>query len=467
MSDGNQSEHVNQCETVVRELECNTRTEENDGTAIFNKEFLLASSYDETKLTSCQQICTKEKDSVSKNVLQENRYFVHSFLLSIHSQFFRSLFARSGMKETKQEEIEINIQENESKVFKTLLISMYNQNVLDNFSISEIQIITEIADRYCCDFVTERCLCLMNELLNEDISSLNECMKVVCRLDGRGRFQKNVNKLREQCRKKLFKSFNPLGSKNPDSQVCFIRLNQLTLKEVFHLQELEVDSENSVLSCIIIWATRNNPSALELEELLHLVDAENLSSNYLNDVITSHHPLLSFVPSYNEWFADALRYHSFPKMRRLSTKSETLIGRVYSTRCESFVVKLKERQNDGMENLMQIYEFSDETLLCKGYLINFTIFFAKDRNISMKLSVPNILGVNNEIFFRADFSVSLHSGNLSERDVKVPLFFVKKNVLFTEIEQFEELIHLKRVSVERMQEGFSSGFYAMFRINIH
>ncbi len=96
---------------------------------------------------------TADQDEMRK----ENKYFVHSFLLSLHSDYFRLLFVKSGMKETSQKEVKITIGEGESCSFKKFLEAMYSADSLDDLERSEIFQIMALADRYCCNFLIEKC----------------------------------------------------------------------------------------------------------------------------------------------------------------------------------------------------------------------------------------------------------------------------------------------------------------------
>ena len=178
--------------------------------AIYHDESLRQSvESDQEHSPSAQSEETNNSDSPQ---LSKDTYFVHSFLLSLHSTFFRSLFVSSGMKETTQNTVHLCIETGEALMFRKLLKIMYSSDAVQELSPLELLKIVILADRYCCDLVVDKCIVeISKEKMN--VKDLNHAMEIVFFLKKRDVFKKHVHILEDNCLVILLETFSPLEQK--------------------------------------------------------------------------------------------------------------------------------------------------------------------------------------------------------------------------------------------------------------
>ncbi len=411
-------------------------------------------------LSSTSTTTSKEIDA------NENRYFVHSFLLSLYSDHFRCLFARSGLKEKREREVKIVVGQGESILFKKFLEAMYSLDTLESVPTCEIFGVMRLSERYCCDLIIEKCLeCLATVEVNT-AEDLNHGLQAVSSLAERAKFQQSVNSLKKQWTEKLISVYSPLEEKFNTTFEPFLVLNVFTLVEILSSPNLEVESENSVLSCIILWAEANKPNALMLEKLLKCVNIQCLSSNYLNDVITPKHHILSKTSYFCEWFVRALQYQSFPESRR-DKKDADKYQRMYvnpGINRKFLTLRLTSDQAKSETGYAwRLYNKSDY-FICKGYIFAFQVGISGS-NAALRLYFHSLIGVDDEVFLSANFKFILDSSK-SVKELKPespPLLFMDKKLMFTSREETGKFITLGNIPANRMKEVYKE-LYAHLRI---
>lgn len=248
---------------------------------------------------------------------------------------------------------------------------------------------------------------------------------------------------------------------------CFCHLSLLSFLALLSSPELEVESENSVLACILMWLKYNNTNAVTIQKLMSLVHKEGLCSNFLADVVTSNHPILSRMPTFSAWFIDALRYQSFQNARKTSLGKKTSFRKVLNSNITRFFVCQLKKTEDFKESgrCFKIYTMDKSVFLSNGYFIKMLIYFGQDGDVFLKMFIPNLLGEKGEIFLKGDFWLSMHLGDASlrESEVQPQFLFVQKNILSTTVEEAQQLIHLKRVPMDKIHN--TNSVYAKLRIS--
>ncbi len=369
------------------------------------------------------------------------------------------------MKETNEKEIQIMISDGESLYFKALLEAMYSPDSLKSLPISHIVRILGLADRYCCDLVIGKCLDQLTKTKIKSVNDLNMRHLAVIPFIRQGKFQEGVKKFRGKCTEWLLDMFTRLEKKLCHSyyQESFMQLNIFALKELLTAKDLEVQSENSVLSCILMWAAVHRPSTSVLERLLKLIDIHSLTSNYLCDIVTSKNEVLHDVPSFKDWFIKAVSYHSFSSSRKAVIPS---LGRrriVDHNRCMSFTTTLGRKNNDSLDEDCTHFHTNGSTLLCNGYLISYTISIrSDDGTVFFMLDVPQ-LEKDDEIFFEADYHFNLHCKSAKQ----APLLTVKKHVVHSGLWKSRDSDFIGNILPENYQATITNPLYGKLKIFIH
>ena len=399
-------------------------------------------------------------------VVNVTKLCVHSFLLCLHSKFFKSLLCSSGMKETREREVEIHLREGESKIFEKLIQAIYDPNVLLILSREDLFSMLQISDQFCCDMVTNKCVQKLNEI---EVNSVEACNQVLGSLIALQRTTALLtDKLRGvplQCREYLLETFSPLEEKLSSPYVLkqFLELKFVSFQLLMSRKNLVVPTENSILAAVILWARHNNPSISMMEGLLKIIRYEQLSSNYIHDVITPFHPSFILVPSFSQWFLKAIKYHSFSEKRKLAT-SQTLPARRISKTVELRRLTLEFSQETTIrEGHCRVYNFKEDVIhFWNGYHCQFEFYFRDDGHVFVKLLIPNIR--DSEIYFEAEVRFALYyqgSRLYSILDTAKTVCFQRRNGISS------RLIDVGSLTQEVLQFGFQRNFDLEYSLHIY
>ncbi|XP_031563053.1 BTB/POZ domain-containing protein POB1-like [Actinia tenebrosa] len=248
------------------------------------------------------------QQDVDSCVVCEHEIYVHSFWLALNSPYFRGLFFSSGMKETKDKKVVMNVSESMSSMFLVLIESLYRPEVVSNKSVDELLILMRLAHVYDTESTLKACERLLESAdLSIEIcdSALN--MREHERLPEMDDFNK-------RCQRFLVDSFSPLDYQWTREE--FFSLSAKALQSVLSSDELCVSMENTVFLALMRWAEVNDTYGDALESLLELVRFKAMTINYLHDIVTSKHPIAATVAKFPQMFEEAVFFRAFSKERQ-------------------------------------------------------------------------------------------------------------------------------------------------------
>ena len=82
--------------------------------------------------------------------------YVHSVILAAKSDYFACLFSTSGMKETKQQKVKVEVRKGETENMLILLHCFYNKNFINQHSLQTVLNVCPLAMRYCYDGLIDK-----------------------------------------------------------------------------------------------------------------------------------------------------------------------------------------------------------------------------------------------------------------------------------------------------------------------
>ncbi|EDO31093.1 predicted protein [Nematostella vectensis] len=245
---------------------------------------------------------------VPESVVREYEIHVHSFWLALNSSYFRGLFFSSGMKETRNKKVSINVTEDMSAMFMILIESLYRPDVVINKSVDDLLILMRLSLIYDADSTLKCC----QRLLSTAELSIPICDKAL-NMQEHERLSE-MDEFIKRCEQHLVEAFSPLDYQWTREE--FFSLSATALKSVLGSNELCVSSENTVFLALMRWAEMNEVLDEGLEPLLNHVCFKAMTINYLHDVVTSAHPIASTVEKFPLLFEEAVFFHAFSKERQ-------------------------------------------------------------------------------------------------------------------------------------------------------
>ena len=243
---------------------------------------------------------------------------VHSLVLSLNSLYFKNLLAASGMRETFERDITIQVNSGEGKFLKILINAFYDQSVLTSLKTFDLLHVLEVADHFSCEVFIKKCVELLK---GATIKSLTECNEMVQHI---GKLERRISLLggkyedmKECCIRFMTVTFCPLEN-NQDEHDHFYELSFKALLLFLRSHRPITWNEASLLMFISNWLdyddSRQKPEIIGT--LLLECNYTSISSEFLYDVITPNHALFSIWPDFKTWFLDVVSYHSFSKKRQ-------------------------------------------------------------------------------------------------------------------------------------------------------
>lgn len=262
-------------------------------------------------------------DIIEKRVLKETTVYVHSVILAAKSDYFACLFSTSGMKETKQQKVKVEVRKGETDNMLILLHCFYNKNFINSHSLQTVLNVCPLAMRYCYDGLIDKCLDVFRiraETLTE-VDDVNQISSMVTKI------QSELHQHKDKCIKVmktfgpfLINTFYPLDvclEKNPQ------KFFQLTLNSMYLLMDPHVqgrfnsDHGNLFVYAITRWLKSHthmlqNPTQkaeiiLFIENLLCGINTNDLTGDFLTNIMTYEHCPFAIWPGYKEWYIKALQ----------------------------------------------------------------------------------------------------------------------------------------------------------------
>ncbi|CAB4032369.1 BTB POZ domain-containing POB1 [Paramuricea clavata] len=248
---------------------------------------------------------------IPERLLRQHKIYVHSFWLSIHSSYFRSLFHSSGMKENQEKQVHMKISELEENAHLVLIEAIYRDDVLGDKTADEQLAVLELASKYDLKFVFKKCKYILqtNPIPFEISTKIMHVINVKHNMN-------DVGDLVEILQPILVKEFSPLDENWQSDK--FTSLSEVCLEYVLSSDDLIVASENTVFHALMYWMEQNDVDPASLEEtndLLAVVRYKLVAIDYLYNVIKNH-PIASKMPKFSEFYHGGLTYHALPSEQK-------------------------------------------------------------------------------------------------------------------------------------------------------
>ena len=263
------------------------------------------------------------EEVVEKHTIKETKVFVHSVILAAKSNFFRCLLSTSGMRETKEKEVKIEVQKGETEKMMILLHCFYNKNVISTHSLQTVFCVCSLAMKYCFDSLIDKCLDIFRaraETLIE-VDDVNQIAFMVSKIQCELLQHKDkCLKVMEMCCPFLIKSFYPLDECLEKSPVKFF---QLHLNSMYLFLDENIQSEfNSQHGNLFVYSIQRWLKAhsalfgdgkfraeviVFIEKLLAAVNINDMTGDFLTNVMTCDHSPFNIWPGYKDWYIEALQ----------------------------------------------------------------------------------------------------------------------------------------------------------------
>ena len=244
---------------------------------------------------------------------------VHSLILCINSPYFKTLISDSGMKETKQRDIVVKVNNGEGKYLQLLINSFYDQEILKFMEPLDLLKVLEIADRFLCDVFIKRGLTILKKLNIKSVEQCNMILDHVLAFQSLGSLSttETYTSMKQFCSKFLAESFSPLESRL-DKHEVFETMTYDSLVLLLQSGRQILWSENSLIYFVVNWlaADEERQSEENIKVILGECRHEHMSVEFLRDVLSPNHSILSKWDGYISWFIDALSYHAFSQKSR-------------------------------------------------------------------------------------------------------------------------------------------------------
>jgi len=257
-----------------------------------------------------------------QNVIRDAYSFfpVHTLILSINSSYFKTVNSITGMRESSQNYIEVKVNKGEGKFVELLINAFYDQDILKTLGVLELLKVLELGNRFLCNTLIGCGLKLLESL---DIKTIEECDQVIEQIKV---FQCSTllkdcyTFTRKLCGKYLAKYFKFVD--------CYIAkhdtFNALSFDSVLLLitqdDQKFVWHENNIIYFITNWLAVDEvrQTVDNIQKLLHQVRYEYMTVEYFKDVLLINHPILSKWSGYNQWYVDAILFHSLSAEEKTS-----------------------------------------------------------------------------------------------------------------------------------------------------
>ena len=320
VEEANDTEVTNKDETVLNEdVETNQNTsngnkvknqhkseitnDDNDATPSLNDK---EQSENSNEISSESNEATSYPTSEGQTIRQ-HKFYIHGTWLAIQSSYFRSLFF-SGIKESRAQEVHVQISESEEQAHLMLLEAMYKIDMLDNAHVDELLEVLRLSHKYDAKFVFKKC----KNCLEAAVASIEIFEKIMCFIAVDSTIT-DVKDLVKNLLYYLVKEFSPLDKTWQTTR--FENLSETTLKYLLSSDELVAKSENTIFHALMHWIEQrgidNVLQSQELPSLLSLVRFELMPIDYLYNIV-QHNSVAKKLPDFNDHFIRGISYHALP-----------------------------------------------------------------------------------------------------------------------------------------------------------
>ncbi|XP_047130287.1 uncharacterized protein LOC105848048 isoform X1 [Hydra vulgaris] len=364
--------------------------------------------------TECSLKPSKIEQPKSKRIIKETKVYVHSVILAAKSEFFKLLLSTSGMKETKEKDVRIEVDKDETENMMILLHCFYNKKTLDEHKLGTIFRVCSLAMKYCFDGLIDKCLDIYRlraESSITDVEDINQIASMVSKIQTELQQHKDkCLKVMKSCWPLLLKSFYPLDECLEKTPLKFF---QLHLQSMYWFLEPNVQARfNNDHGNLFVYAMQRwlkahasflsnevfkNEIILFVEKLLNTVKLTDLTGDFLTNVMTYELSPFNIWPGYKNWYIKALqtfvyRYHS--NGSTINEKPFPIIKRVRN-------LKFIRREN----NTTDIFALRTPVIL-NGFEIGIYFRLGDDRRMYVICKCKNI-SINRAGFDKCSLTFNL------------------------------------------------------------
>ena len=357
-----------------------------------------------------EAIPLKRTYTLETKVLRETRVYVHSIILAAKSEFFRCLFSTSGMKETNQQEVKLEVGRNETETMLTMLRCFYNRNHINTQTLESVVSVCYMAMKYCFDGLIDRTLDVFAARAGQ-INDVDELNRINIAVD---RINTDYSQHREKCKLvhskfhefvvNTFHKLDEILEASP-CKLFEVRLEAMSLfLDPLVRQHFCNDKRgfgNLFLYAMQRWV-RNHVSKNNLnlndeasiqkkkdtikfvEKLLKSVSLTHVTSDFLTNVLNHEICVFDIWPGYKEWYIRALQHHIHEK------GSRNTVAKNYS-----LLARKKELRYTRQEKMADIFSMSP--VILNGFEIGIYLRIREDRKVHMLCKCKNF--VQNRIGF--------------------------------------------------------------------
>lgn len=289
---------------------------------------------------------------------QQNVVKIHvsGLLLAAKSRFFRSLFA-SGMKETHQREVWLQMSKEELRPLQDIIRFIYEGRLHASTFRSLVEVLIT-ADKYDVPSAVDAA----SRSLATIHFTLEQCEEVLSLATP------SQKALVSRCQEVLLDRFGNLDK--VWEQDDFWQLSPVALRTLLDCDKCEISSENNLFHVLRTWLAKDKEERQgQLGHILPSIRWPMMDSHFLNDVVAQASWLQS-CPSFQALHKEALVWLSFGKKRQqmeLASNNQVASNRRYCSRPlpaepqKKLVFDWEVELKDGAEHYTSSY------LLHKGY----------------------------------------------------------------------------------------------------
>jgi len=397
----------------VSEEEITTQDEEDPAKSSNTEE----SENDQQQGSKCNEVlidpvAPKRTYTLETKLLRETKVYVHSILLAAKSNFFKCLFSTSGMRETNQHEVKIEVGRNETNTMLIMLRCFYNQNCINDQPLDTVVSVCYMAMKYCFDGLIDKCLDVFASRAGyvteiEDFNRINVMVNKI---------KVDLQQHKVKCTHVLTKCYDFIITTFKKLDECFesvpCKLFQIRL-ETMNLfispivqRSLCTEHGNLFLYAMQRWV-RNHVTRFNLqvetegnvqmrrdtlafvEKLLKSVKLTNVTSDFLTNVMSYDISPFNIWEGYGEWYTRVLQNHIY----NFHTNRNAQSVKVYPV-----LSRQRELKYTRQEKNADI--FSMAPVILNGFEIGIYLRIREDRKVHMLCKCKNLL-VNKLGFDRA------------------------------------------------------------------
>jgi len=363
-----------------------------------------------------------------QNVIRDAYSFfpVHTLILSINSSYFKTVNSITGMRESSQNYIEVKVNKGEGMYVELLINAFYDQDILKTLGVLELLKVLELGNRFLCDTLIGCGLKLLESL---DIKTIEECDQVIEQIKV---FQCSTllkdcyTFTRTLCGKYLAKYFKTVDC-HIDKHDTF---NALSFDSVLLLitqdDQKFVWHENNIIYFITNWLAVDEVRQMvdNIQKLLHQVRYEYMTVEYFKDVLLINHPILSKWHGYNQWYVDAILFHSLSAeektLREITSGRKNRTFGVYRSSMQRCILHIAQSTTTPVFMSLTDHKY----ILHEGYKLTPTIEFLRVNNVnSYELVLRLYFDSNKEILqFYRKFVIAFGVFFNLKGDIPIALF---------------------------------------------